>query len=135
MADGNSGGESMSLLENFPHTCTAKLRSSVEGALGGTRSTFSTVFTGRACWRQIVSQAEIVEFEKKGISVTDRIYFLTDPGLDERHIVEISKMHARETVSGTDTLEIRSKAIPDATSGLGVVYRVYAEKTTTGSTP
>jgi hypothetical protein len=121
----------MSILDNFPHTCTAKVRSVSSDALGGTSESYATVFTGRACWRQLASQAQIIEYEKRGIAITDRIYFLTDPGLDERHIVEVSKMHARGTVAGVDTLEVRSKAVPDATAGLGVVYRIFAGAETT----
>ena len=104
----------MSLLENFPHTCTAKLRTVTTGSLGGGESSFSTVFTGRACW----------------ILVSDKIYFLTNPGLDERHIVEVSKMHGRASIADTDTLEVRTKAVPDATVGLGIVYRIFVEAKT-----
>lgn len=121
----------MSLLDNFPHTCSASLVTWSRDAYGGSIRSYTTVFTGRACWRQLASQGEIVEFEKRGISVSDKIYFLTDPGLDERHVVDVSKMHARGTVSGTDRLEVRSKAVPDATAGLGVVYRIFAGAETT----
>lgn len=124
----------MTLLENFPHTCTAKLRVVTSGTLGGSESAFSNVFTGRKCWRQTAGESERIEFEKRGILVTDKIYFLTDPGLDEKHVVEVSKMHGRVTVAGTDTLEVRTKAVPDATTGLGVVYRIFAaERTNTGN--
>jgi len=116
----------MSLLDNFPHTCTAKRRTRTKGTLAGSKDSFvTTVFSARACWRQLANDAEIREFEKRGISVTDKIYFTTDPGLDERHIIEIDG----------EILEVRSEAGPDASAGLGVVYRVMAERTTTGSTP
>jgi hypothetical protein len=66
-----------------------------------------------------------LEFDKRGISVTDKVYFLTDPGLDENHNLAI----------GSDTYEVRSFSDPDASAGLGVVYKVFVERTTTGSTP
>lgn len=114
----------MGLLDNFPHTAIAKIRARVQDALGGTRDTFTTVFQDRACWRQFAKESEIVEFEKRGMSVTDKVYFLSNPGLDERHILIISG----------DVFEVRSTAIPDASAGMSVVWRVMCELTTTGST-
>lgn len=127
----------MSLLDNFPHTCAASLVTWTRDSIGGQVRSYSTVFTGRACWRQLASQGEIEEFEKRGMSVSDKIYFLTDPQLDfnprkaERFVVDVSKMHARSTTTGTDRLEVRSKAVPDATAGLGVVYRLFVGAETT----
>jgi len=115
-----------SLLDSFPHTCTAKRRIRTKGSLGGSKETFpTTTFTGRACWQQPAGEALIREFQKRGITVTNKVYFTADPGLDERDILII----------GSDTFEVRSKANPDASAGLGIVYRILCEKTTTGSTP
>ena len=115
----------MSLLQNFPHTATATKRRRVNDSLGGSRDSFpTTVFTNRACWRQPAGNSEIEEFAKRGIKVTNKVYFLTDPALDENHVL---------TISG-DEYEVRSFSDPDATAGLGVVYKVMCEQTTTGST-
>ena len=111
----------MSLLENLPHLCTATIRSRTKGTLGGSRDDPTTVFTGRACWRQQARESEILEFQKRGISVTDKIYFASNPGLDERHIITI----------GEDELVVRSRALPDVSVGLGLVWRVMAEHKTT----
>lgn len=114
----------MGILSNFPHTATAKIRSRAQDSLGGSRDSFTVVFSDRACWRQLASDREVTEFEKRGMSVTDKVYFLTNPNLDERHILLI----------GNDVLEVRSSAIPDASAGKSVVWRVMCEFTTTGST-
>jgi hypothetical protein len=114
----------MSILDNLPHRATATKRMRAKGTLGGSRDTWEAVFANRPCWRQVASHAEILEFDKRGMAVTDKVYFTTDPELDERH---------RLTISG-DIFEVRSRAIPDASAGLGVVYKQMVELTTTGST-
>ena len=112
----------MSLLENLPHTCTATLRIRTKGPLGGSRDDPTTVFTGRPCWRQMARDSEILEFQKRGISVTDKIYFASNPGLDERHII---------VMGDGDELKVRSRSMPDVSVGLGLVWRVMAEHKTT----
>jgi len=116
----------MSILDNLPHTCAAYRRTRTAGTLGGSKDSFSTtLFTARACWRQAAGDSEKLEFDKRGITVTHKIYFASDPSLDERDVLVI----------GSDTMEVRSAASPDAGVGLSVVWRVMAELTTTGSTP
>ena len=114
----------MGLLDSFPHTADAYVRTRVSDNLGGGHDSFTPIFSNRACWRQNASDREIVELGRRGISVTNRIYFLSDPGLDETHSLVI----------GSDVYEVRSKAVPDASSGKSVVWRVMAEHTTTGTT-
>ena len=84
-----------------------------------------TVFSNRDCWRQAASEREILQYQKRGIAVTHKIYFATDPGLDERHFITI----------GSDIMEVRSYASPDASAGLGMLWRVMAELRTSGGTP
>ena len=123
----------MSILDNLPHVATAKKASVTQDALGGNTLTYATVFTDRACWRQAASDSQIQEFEKRGISVTDRVYFTTDPGIDETHI--LTDVRNSGATAGTgDTWEVRSRAVPDATAGLGVVWRVMVAQSTAGST-
>ena len=125
----------LSILDNFPHTCTARLRTSTSGDLGGSKYSAATLFTGRACWRQQLSQRDIVEVEKRGLDANSKIYFRSDPGLDQRHTVEVTTTNNRTASSITDIMEVRSRAEPDASAGLGVVWRVYAKLTTTGTAP
>lgn len=115
----------MSLLDNFPHLATAKLRTRTKDSRGGSKDSFTTVFTDRACWRQSAGDRAIMEFEKRGVRVTHKIYFISDPKLDERHILVI----------GGETMEVRSFAGPDASAGRGIIWKVMAELTSTGSTP
>lgn len=117
----------------MPHTCTAKRRTRTKGPLAGSRDSFpdpNILFTDRACWRQLAKDAEILEYDKRGITVTDKIYFPADPKVNEKHILEVT-----DPARGiTETLKVRSRALPDASAGMGVVWRVMAEISTTGKT-
>jgi hypothetical protein len=113
----------MSLLENFPHTATAMLRVRTNDELGGSRDAFTEIFTERACWQQTARESEITKFEKLGKSATDKVYFLTDPLLTEEHVLIVSNPRTDQSY----TFEVRSTAVPDASAGLGIVYRVMVE--------
>lgn len=126
----------MSILNNLPHVCTAKRRTiSRAGSLGGTKPTLPTiVFSSRTCWRQNARDSEKREFSKRGMTVTDKFYFTSDPGLSEEDILTDVRDKSASVGSGDGDWEVKSRAEPDASAGLGVVYRLMAEKTTTGST-
>ena len=123
----------MSLLGNLPHTCTAQVRTRTKGTLGGSSDSFADVtgFVDRPCWQQAASEAEIEEFAKRGISITNKVYFTTRPAIDEKHILLVTNADTGQT----DTYEVRSRADPDASAGRGILYRLMCEQTTTGSTP
>jgi hypothetical protein len=121
----------MSLLDNFPHTCTTKRRARAKDSIGGSSDTFATVSTDLPCWQQPASMTEVREYEKRGMTVTNKVYFRTDPGVDSKFVLEVTNPQTGRT----DTLEVRSRSRPDASAGLGVVYKVMAELSTTGSTP
>lgn len=108
----------MSILDAFPHTATAKRRTRTKGTLGGTKDSFPTIlFTDRPCWQQPAGDSEIDRYAKRQITITDKVYFTIEPEVDERDILII----------GGRTFEVRSRAVPDASAGLGVVYRVMVE--------
>lgn len=117
----------MSLLDTMPHTATANLRTRTKDDLGGNLDTFTAVFTDKACWSQNANDSEIKEFDKRGISVTNKVYFNEDPSLTEKH--ELVVIYPTQGVS--ETLVVRSRARPDASAGLGVVWRIMAERKTT----
>ena len=105
----------MSLLDNLPHTASAYPRVHTQGTHGGSRTSLGTaLFTDRACWRQPVSDREAVEYEKPGVVVTNKVYFVIDPAVDERHVMVIDG----------DEFDVLSQAKPDATAGLEWAFRV-----------
>ena len=108
----------MSILDNLPNTATAKIRTRTKDSLGGAKDSYATVFSDRACWLQAASSNEVVEFQRRSITVTHKVFFTTDPAVDNRHILVISE---------TD-YKVQSSAKPDASAGMGVVYRVMVEK-------
>lgn len=89
------------------------------------------MFTDRPCWQQTLKHAEIEANDKRGISATDKIYFTTKPELNAEHNLVVTNLDTGDTF----TFEVRSRAIPDASAGLGILYRVFAERTTVGTTP
>jgi hypothetical protein len=108
----------MSLLDNLPHTATAKRRTRTKDSMIGAKDSFGTIlFTSRACWRQPASNNEIKEAAHRSQSVTHKVYFATDPELDEQCILEIDG----------DTMTVRSASHPDASVGLGVLYKVMVK--------
>ncbi len=113
----------MSLLDNFPHTCTTKRRTRTKGTLGGSKDSFAVVSTDLECWQQSATDAEILEFSRRGIIVTNKVYFPSDPGVDAGYILVVTNPQT----GTTDTLEVKSRAKPDASAGLGVLFRVMAE--------
>ena len=118
----------MSLLDNMPHLATAYKRVRTRDSIAGTKDTYPTaVFTDRACWRQQAGASEIMEFEKRGINITHKVFFATRPSLDEKHILVVTDDNGEDKA-----YEVQSIASPDASAGLGILYRVMVNNTTNG---
>lgn len=122
----------MSILDSLPHITTAKLRTNSQTTGLGNKPSYETVFTDRSCWRQTASDNEVREFEKRGIRATDKVYFTSDPEVDERHIFTDLR-DSGDTAGTGSTWEVVSRAEPDASAGLSVVWRVMVVRSTTGS--
>ncbi len=122
-------GARISLLDNFPHECTIRKRTRAKGSLIGSKDSFPATQTAVSCWEQNATHGEILDYEKRGISITRKVYFLTDPGVNARNTIEITKRRGVD-VSSPIRLDVRSKALPDASAGLGVVFKVMVEEVT-----
>ncbi|PWG74595.1 hypothetical protein DF186_17100, partial [Enterococcus hirae] len=85
--------------------------------LGGTVDSGSPIFTGRACWSQTAGEGEVTDFDKRGVSYTHKVYFRSNPGLDERHQLIIDQFPGM-------VLDVVSKAEPDASAGLAAIRDV-----------
>lgn len=103
-----------SVIDNLPDRATAKRRTRVRDSIGGSKDSWATLFTDRTCWRQAASSGEIQVALARGVSVSHKVYFSADPGVDERDVL----------VVGGDTMSVRSAADPDATVGFGFLWRV-----------
>lgn len=117
----------MSLLDNLPHTYAAKKRARTAGdSLGGGRDSYTTVSSG-SCWHQQAGDSEVVEQAKVGINISGKVYFTSNPGLDETHVLVISDRDGNEV----GTYDVVSHPELDASVGLGVLWRVNVNRKTT----
>ena len=111
----------MSILDALPHLATARKRTRTTDTLGGNLDSYTTVFSDRACWRQQAGDSEVTEFAKRGINITNKVYFTADPSLDETH----------ELVIDGEVYDVISSPKPDASAGLSVLWKVMINWTST----
>ena len=102
----------MSLLGNFPHTVTRVIRRVVSDKRMGTIEQ-DGAGTPLTAWVQTASQKEIQEFAQNGEVVTHKIYFTSDPGLNEETSIDFEGSH----------FDFVAEA--DASAGLGVVFKAF----------
>jgi len=114
----------MSLLDSMHHRATIYKRTSTQGALGGTKSSFPVVQTDVECWEQQASQSETEKHKKKARRLVSKIYFPSDPGITEQNLIAITSRNDVD-VSSPVMLEIGTDTMPDASAGLGWMFRVF----------
>ena len=115
----------MSLLDSMPHTASAYIRTRSTDVLGGAKDSYNTtVFADRSCWLQPAGGNEIREFQKQEIDVTGKIYFTSDPDLDSKHMIVVLDSDG----SSLGFWLVKSKSKPDASAGLGVLFKVMVEE-------
>lgn len=120
----------MSLLDNLPHKCKIQRRKRAAGSLG-TGSSLVVEQTDVACWVQQAGTSEIKEYERRGMRVNRKIYFNTNPGITEQHELVITELNDVAIPAASQVpLEVRTEPRPDASAGLGVLYKVMAEEVT-----
>ncbi len=123
----------MSLLNSLPHLCNIQYKTKTKGTLGGSKNAATEVSIRVSCWEQAAAAVEISEYDKRGISVSRKIYFTTDPEVDERYEILITSRDRGKTLiplADRTVLEVRSQSIPDSSAGRGVLYRVMVEERT-----
>ena len=119
----------MTLLDSLPDRCTISRRSTDQGALAGTKTVVNVEQTNVVCWDQNATHAEIREFDKRGMRIGHKIFFVNDPLVSERHIIQITTRKGVVVVDDP-VLEVRSEAEPDTSAGTAVLYKVIAEERT-----
>lgn len=124
-----SGEVEISLLDQLPHVCTIRYRTRSKGTLGGSKDSFTSQETGVRCWEQAAGDNEVLEYQKRGIRIARKVYFTSDPGVTERHQILVTSRNGT-AVSSPIPLDVRSRAMPDASAGLGVLYRVMCDEHT-----
>lgn len=127
----------MSLLDSLPHLCKIGRVIVSKDSYGGDLYGITVEQTDVECWEQAASDSEIKEFEKRGQSVTTKVYFASNPNVTERHRILITERNGTEQsnlditdVANLDTLEVSSVSSPDASVGLGVLWRIMCRANT-----
>lgn len=112
--------------ENLPHTATIYKRKFVSTAQFGTKQTLEEDQTGVKCWVQLAKMGEIVNAQKLEKTVTHKIYFSVEPGLEEGDAVEITASKTDDQTMVGLAFEYRVKA--DASAGLGLWFKHMFEE-------
>ncbi len=121
----------MSILDNMPHRCTIQRLIHSQGSMAGSKSTPVVEQTGVKCWEQTAGNAEVLEYQKRGMLVTHKVYFVADPEVTERHQILITEREG-VIVSSPLALDVRSEAKPNASVGLSFVWKVMCDRNTGG---
>ncbi len=119
----------MSLSDRFPHRCTIRRKSYTKDSLGAAKLSYVTEQTDVECWEQATGDNEDRSFQKRGMSLTRKIYFKTNPEVTARHEILVTYRNG-STIADPIPFRVVSTAMPDATAGLGVFYRVMCEEYT-----
>ena len=121
----------MSLLQNFPHECQIRKRVRSIDEYGGNRDESVVVSSGVKCWEQQASASEVSTYQKRGMSISTKIFFTTDPGVTEQNQILITKRLGVAVSEGSQyILDVMSKPEPDSSAGLSVVWRVMCNRVT-----
>jgi len=122
----------MGLLDNFPHKCTIQKRRRENDVLGGARDIVVTVQTGVACWVQAASTTDIDKYEKRGLSVTNKVYFLTDPNVNENNEILLTEING-VTVSDPKVFQVVGRFFPDGTAGMQIMFKIMTNEITSAT--
>ncbi len=123
----------MSLLDQFPDRCTIRRRTRSKGTLGGGKDGSTDEQTGVQCWEQAANASEVERYNKRGQVVTRKVYFLSDPGVTEKHQIVVTSRTANNgtltavPISSQVPLDVVAKPEPDASAGKGILFKVMAD--------
>ena len=81
------------------------------------------------CWEQRASTTETNEFAKRGMNIRTKVFFPSDPGVTSRHQILITSRDG-VAVSSPIAFDVMSSEAPDASAGLGVLWKVFIGRIT-----
>lgn len=127
----------MSLLDNFPHRCSIFRMANQSDGLGGGRYVPILEQSNLECWEQQASASERMDYQKRGIDIGTKIFFLANPNVTERHRILITE---RDGVASSnlditdpanpDVFDVSTLTYPDASAGLAVIWKVMCKSNT-----
>ena len=117
----------MSLFENMPDRCTIQRRVRTKDTLAGSSDVPVVEQTNVECWEQAAGASASESHEKRGIEITTKVYFVTNPGVSSRHqIIITSRRGTAVPVADQVALDVVDRAYPDASAGFSWLWRVMA---------
>ena len=126
-----------SILDNLPHTCLIFRVTPQPDGLGGTLYRVVVEQSNVSCWEQQASASEIADYEKRGIKIDTKIFFVDNPLVTERHRILITSRFGIPTpnldptdVANPYSFDVKSEPYPDASAGTGVLWRVMCGRKT-----
>ena len=119
----------MTLLDSFPHKCTIRKRVRVKGDLGGSKDSYTDLESDVLCWEQQLSASEVDDYQKQGIQANRKVFFTSDYSVGRRHQILITEREG-VTVTSPIALDVISTPMPDASAGLGILWRVAVRDVT-----
>lgn len=115
----------MSLLDNLPDECTIQRLVRTKGALGGSKDSAIVEQTEVACWEQQVSASESSEYQKQGMTLRSKVYYVKNPNVSRRHQITITKrLGVAVAVASRQTWDVLDSPLPDVSVGRGLLWRV-----------
>ena len=114
----------MSLLDTLPDRCSVLRRTRVKDELGGSKDGFVVEQTNVECWEQQTGASESAEFERKGISVTSKVYFAEYLQISSRHQIIITSRNGVAIAAADQVpLDVAAVPLPDVSVGRGLLWR------------
>lgn len=117
----------MSLLDNLPDKCRIQYNTRTKDAVGGVQDTPVVVQENVSCWLQQASASEIERYAKRGININRKLFFVENPNVTENYEIVVTE---RSGVACNIKMDVWSEPDPDASAGLGVVWRVMGNEIT-----
>lgn len=123
----------MSLLDNLPDECSIIQRvqdiSQETNPLGGRKEADHVIQRGVSCWVQQASSSEVIQFGKRGMTITHKVFFSENPLVGAGHKIKATK-RGGTSLSSPQAFDVISTPDPDASAGLGHVWRVMVRDET-----
>lgn len=118
----------MSILDNLPHRCRIERVARQPDTVGGNRDEPIVVYADEPCWVQQASSTEITLFQQQGMYLMHKIFFRRDLHLDAQHWIIVTWY--RDEVVEFNPGSVLSKPSPDASAGLGLLWRIMTGEQT-----
>ncbi len=123
----------MTILNHFPHKCTIRRRVRTKGNLIGSKDSFTNEQTDVVCWDQSANSREVDIYQKRGMEIDHKVFFLSNPSISSRHQILITEMGGN-VIASPIALDVVSEPGPDTSVGAGILWKVMCVQVTSGET-